>query len=579
MSRAAAQRLALLHDRDRRALELVGVRAAAKIGLIARQKAADALKAGNDPAKALRDVLLGRGTREPGIVPLVRDAMVAGHLKGRQRAAKTVAPAFRSRAKIKLAGTAYDDAIDWLTKRLAADPADIAALAKMYEAPALQVARNFTDAVSQRIQSAILDTTREGGGVKDGIKALGQAFEDAGMAPAQDYALETLYRTQTQLAYGAGRWNSLQDEAVQDVLWGYEYVTVGDDRVRETHAAMEGTRAPKDDALWKRWWPPAGYNCFLAGTEVEGAFKGGLKARYAGPAVQIETRRGHRLTVTANHPILTPYGWIAAGKLDEGAALFSDSRNIKGASRRSVQNQDRPALIEDVVQSLRTHRRARTISPQLSPLDFYGDAAFFAREVDVVLPDLMLVGDSVAHVAQRLHDRELGRGDVLQPIGPSFSASELHSNGVLLAASGRVRGRDLTLHRLGVLLDPLPFQPLRFGQAAQWNVMAGEKSSNDGPAHTQFVRQLVDAAAGAISLDYVSRVRKFDFCGHVYDLESETGWILSSGIVSSNCRCSTIEIFKDERIADATEVPDVQPDKGFGFNPGEVYRDVMKLAA
>ena len=88
------------------------------------------------------------------------------------------------------------------------------------------------------------------------------------MANVQPYLLETLARTQTQLAYGAGRWNVNQDPAIDEILWGYEYVTVGDDRVRPNHEALNGTRYPKDDALLQEIWPPNGFNCRCTMIEI-----------------------------------------------------------------------------------------------------------------------------------------------------------------------------------------------------------------------------------------------------------------------------------------------------------------------
>ena len=48
---------------------------------------------------------------------------------------------------------------------------------------------------------------------------------------------------------------------IDEILWGYKYVTVGDDRVRDEHAALEGTTAPKDDPIWQTIWPPNGWAC------------------------------------------------------------------------------------------------------------------------------------------------------------------------------------------------------------------------------------------------------------------------------------------------------------------------------
>jgi SPP1 gp7 family putative phage head morphogenesis protein len=70
-----------------------------------------------------------------------------------------------------------------------------------------------------------------------------------------------VFRTQTLLAYGAGKQDFENSPDVRDILWGYKYVTVGDDRVRPAHAAMEGTTSPKDDPFWARNNPPNGWAC------------------------------------------------------------------------------------------------------------------------------------------------------------------------------------------------------------------------------------------------------------------------------------------------------------------------------
>ena len=44
-------------------------------------------------------------------------------------------------------------------------------------------------------------------------------------------------------------------------LWGFAYVTMGDDRVRVNHEALDGTKARKDDPIWNEITPPLGWNC------------------------------------------------------------------------------------------------------------------------------------------------------------------------------------------------------------------------------------------------------------------------------------------------------------------------------
>ena len=70
------------------------------------------------------------------------------------------------------------------------------------------------------------------------------------------------------MAYSAGRVNAWRDPVIDEILWGYEYNTIGDDRVRPTHEAMDGVRAEKDDPMWSMWTPPCGWNCRCALLEI-----------------------------------------------------------------------------------------------------------------------------------------------------------------------------------------------------------------------------------------------------------------------------------------------------------------------
>ena len=71
--------------------------------------------------------------------------------------------------------------------------------------------------------------------------------------------LEMVYRTNIQTALNAGKFYEGMDAA--DVLPYWEYVTVGDDRVRPAHAEMNGKIYRKDDPVWTVWFPPNGFNC------------------------------------------------------------------------------------------------------------------------------------------------------------------------------------------------------------------------------------------------------------------------------------------------------------------------------
>lgn len=71
--------------------------------------------------------------------------------------------------------------------------------------------------------------------------------------------LETIYRTNLQSAFMAGRYRDFWDNREARPYW--MYVAVMDNRTRPAHAALNGKVFRYDDAIWESCWPPNGYNC------------------------------------------------------------------------------------------------------------------------------------------------------------------------------------------------------------------------------------------------------------------------------------------------------------------------------
>lgn len=71
--------------------------------------------------------------------------------------------------------------------------------------------------------------------------------------------LETVYRTNMQSAYMAGRWQELQDNKAQ--MPYLQYTAVMDNRTRPRHRMLHGLIYHIDDAFWDSFYPPNGFNC------------------------------------------------------------------------------------------------------------------------------------------------------------------------------------------------------------------------------------------------------------------------------------------------------------------------------
>ncbi|MGH9944880.1 MAG: phage portal protein family protein, partial [Pyrinomonadaceae bacterium] len=91
------------------------------------------------------------------------------------------------------------------------------------------------------------------------VKGFREILEGAGHRELGDFHLETIFRTNMQVAYGVGRRRALEDIAEDLPFW--EYSAVLDDRTRPAHRALDGLVLPANHEFWNEHFPPHGFNC------------------------------------------------------------------------------------------------------------------------------------------------------------------------------------------------------------------------------------------------------------------------------------------------------------------------------
>lgn len=92
-----------------------------------------------------------------------------------------------------------------------------------------------------------------------------QSFSDFKQSAAQIFKtyneswLKTEFNMANNQAIQGRKW--LEIQANKDIFPNLKYVTIGDERVREDHAILDGTVRPVDDPFWRRFYPPNDWGC------------------------------------------------------------------------------------------------------------------------------------------------------------------------------------------------------------------------------------------------------------------------------------------------------------------------------
>lgn len=73
------------------------------------------------------------------------------------------------------------------------------------------------------------------------------------------WRLKTIYRTNIQTAYQAGRFQEQLENADDRPYW--QYIAILDGKTRPSHRAMNGKVLRYDDPFWGAFYPPNGWGC------------------------------------------------------------------------------------------------------------------------------------------------------------------------------------------------------------------------------------------------------------------------------------------------------------------------------
>ncbi len=134
-------------------------------------------------------------------------------------------------------------------------------LSAQYKRDAFTVSGVSDVRLVEKVRDELVQVLKDGGTQKDFEAAVRKITSDAGVAQINAFTLDTVFTTNMQKAYSLGRYEQMSDPDVQDALPFWQYMTVGDLRVRPEHWVIDGFAARSQDPVWRKIYPPNGFNC------------------------------------------------------------------------------------------------------------------------------------------------------------------------------------------------------------------------------------------------------------------------------------------------------------------------------
>lgn len=355
-----------------------------------------------------------------------------------------------------------------------------------------------------------------------------------------------------------------------------------------------------DPATGRKIWPGTEINCIPGRSVLE--FSAGCKKlwrrRYAGELTHLITASGKTLEATPNHPVLTGRGWVAIQAVNVGDYLFKISDEILDRIKHNVKR-DVPTF----AQAFDTTAYYCPPYTGTAAGGFHGDSAdgeidtididrFLPNEVDaafckefaevfftdaghLIIGAGMFEGDGALDAAcRRLFGPPEGVVSGLSSLLPFLKCRERCADDVRLGLIARLNAcldkattyhtsvdgifqRESKLARTGMVFgdDDIIGELLCIaGRAsAHWygNAPSAEVLGNQIRVNRNSFFYLPKGMPIAEERDCIVDKRNVSFSGHVFNLETWSGYYSANSYITQNCRCVSRPIMP----VAATELP------------------------
>lgn len=386
---------------------------------------------------------------------------------------------------------------------------------------------------------------RRAAGIKETMARGGEATRMA------NHQISTIVRTSiNQVANAASQ---QVYEANQDITKKYRYVATLDSRTTAICRANDG----REFEYGKGPTPPLHFNCLPGDALVtpSGRIAAVYRRSYEGFLHVIKTADGHVVRVTPNHPVLTLAGWQPAQSIKVGDQVFCRSI-IPSKLIHDCQEGNVVATAEDVFSAFGKSSAVSAMEVPTTAPDFHGDAwsggprIDLAKQVAVVLADRELLLTVNPGLLKALLDLSLQGSNFAAAASGHFELSSLAigtpSLGSMSSGSKRLAfsGRG-TAHAGELLLASIP----EFAPRFQNNSLYGTWRDVELLGNSVNTNAAVVSGNDQVNVAWIGRE---PFSGHVYNFETENGTYWANGILTHNCRSTTVPVIDYE---------------GLGFDP------------
>ena len=324
-----------------------------------------------------------------------------------------------------------------------------------------------------------------------------------------------------------------------DVRVTKRWFTDNDDRVCEICGPLHGVEVEIDEYFPGGYdAPPAHVNCILPGNIIDplGNIFAVTKSLYNGGCIEISVSNGSRITVTENHPILTNRGWVLAKNINVFDNVISTIDSQRITSSINPNNNHRPTMIEEIFASTKKSLFMTSISVPTSPEHFHGDGKSINGNIEIIYTDSFLICNANAALFQPVGQLQFIPSNDMGAL-QSFGMQNFSRFGDNRSAS---RYMGICQHRNSLGFGSIfPTNNQRFRNSPRFYSGINNMPSNNIAPKSKLLSQFIFMFSGNITSENVIKVRKFDFNGHVYNLQSEPYNLYSvNGIITHNCRCA-----------------------------------------